>query len=146
MKQLKKIMIVDDEPYILHILALKLRNVGYTVLTAADGEEGLELSLSEDPDLIIADFHMPFMDGLRLCCEHRRRGGRAVPAMLITARDFDVDDERAEKNGIAVVLAKPFSPQQVVDIAENLLSEDHYGREMTDEIICKNENPPGGSE
>ena len=139
MKQLKKIMIVDDEPYILHILALKLRNTGYTVLTAADGEEALELSLSEDPDLIIADFHMPYMDGLQLCCEHRRRGGREVPAMLITARDFDVDEEIAEKSGIAVVLAKPFSPQQVVDIAQNLLSEYHYGRDIADEIICKSE-------
>ena len=79
MKQLSKILVVDDEPCILHILALKLRNAGYTVLTAADGEEALELSLSENPHLIIADYQMPYMDGLQLCCELRRRGGRLFP-------------------------------------------------------------------
>lgn len=139
MKQLKKILIVDDEPYILHILALKLCNAGYTVLTAADGEEAMELALSEDPDLIITDYQMPYMDGLQLCCELQKRGGRSVPAMLITAREFDINDEMADKSGVIVVLAKPFSPQQVVDIAQDLLSEYHYGRDMTDEIICKNE-------
>ena len=59
--------------------------------------------------------------------------------MLITAKENEIDDEMAEKSGIEVVLAKPFSPQQVLDIAQNLLSEHHYGANMTDEIICKSE-------
>ncbi len=138
-KKLKKILVVDDEPCILHILALKLRNAGYTVITAADGEEGLELSLSEGPDLIIADYQMPYMDGLQLCSEHRRRGGMPVPAMLITARDFDIDDKMAEKSGISVVLAKPFSPQQVVEIAQDLMSEHHYGGNVLAGVKCNNE-------
>lgn len=136
-EQVKKILIVDDEPCILHILALKLRNSGYVVLTAVDGEEALELSLSEDPDLIIADYQMPYMDGLQLCSEYRRRSGRLVPAMLITARNFDIEDKLVEKSGVAIVLAKPFSPQQVVDIAQDLLSESHYSCNVMDEIVCK---------
>ncbi len=126
----KKILIVDDEPYILHVLALKLRNAGYDVLTAADGEEGVELSLSEQPDLIIADFQMPYMNGLEFLTEHRRRGGREIPTMLITAREFDISDRQAQKRGIAIVLAKPFSPQQVVEVAGRLLRKDGCSRNV----------------
>ena len=60
----RRILIVDDEMHILQVLSLKLRNAGYDVLLAEDGEEALEVVLRERPDLVITDFQMPFMTGL----------------------------------------------------------------------------------
>src|SRR5580692_265856 len=63
----KKILVADDESHILHVVSLKLRNAGFEVLTAADGQEALELAQSERPDLLITDYHMPQLSGLELC-------------------------------------------------------------------------------
>ena len=63
----KKILVADDETHILHVVSLKLRNAGFNVLTARDGQEALELAQSEHPDLIITDYHMPQLSGLELC-------------------------------------------------------------------------------
>ena len=63
----KRILVADDETHILHVVSLKLRNAGYHVLTARDGQEALEMAQSEKPDLIITDYHMPMLSGLELC-------------------------------------------------------------------------------
>lgn len=118
----QKILIADDEPCIVHVLAIKLRNAGFDVYSACDGEEALELCLSETPDLIVTDYQMPFLTGLDVCREYRSHtGADLVPAILLTARDFDVDPQLAEEVGIRTVLAKPFSPRQVVEAIEQLL-------------------------
>ncbi|MCD4825708.1 MAG: response regulator [Phycisphaerae bacterium] len=119
----EKILIADDEPYILHVLAIKLRNAGYRIVTAMDGEEALATGLAEEPDLIITDYQMPRLSGLELCREYNRQAGRTIPAMLITAREFDIDLNIIATGGIAVVMAKPFSPRQVVQTVERLLNE-----------------------
>ena len=71
----KRILVADDEAHILHVVSMKLRNAGYEVVTAADGEEALELCKSECPDLLITDFQMPYMDGLQLCMALRATEG-----------------------------------------------------------------------
>jgi response regulator RpfG family c-di-GMP phosphodiesterase len=63
----KKILVADDESHILHVVSLKLRNAGYSVVTACDGQEALELAQAELPDLLIIDYHMPRLSGLELC-------------------------------------------------------------------------------
>ena len=60
-------MVADDESHILHVVSLKLRNAGFEVITAADGQEALELAIAERPDLLITDYHMPQLSGLELC-------------------------------------------------------------------------------
>ena len=62
----KKIIAADDEAHILHIVSMKLRNAGFEVLTAMDGEEALELCRTESPDLLITDYQMPYMSGLEV--------------------------------------------------------------------------------
>jgi DNA-binding response OmpR family regulator len=124
----EKILIVDDEMYILHVLAMKLRNAGYEVHTAGDGEEALKLCLVERPDLVITDFQMPYLNGLELCEAYRREAGRAVPAVLITAREFDIDPEQMASIGVEAIIAKPFSPREVVRTVRRLLE----GREAAD--------------
>jgi len=59
----KKILVADDESHILHVVSLKLRNAGFQVVTARDGQEALELAQQEMPDLLITDYHMPQLSG-----------------------------------------------------------------------------------
>ena len=80
----KKILVADDEAHILHIVSLKLRNAGYEVITAMDGEEALELCIAESPDLVITDNQMPYLSGLELCRRLRQNDQtRSIPAMKL---------------------------------------------------------------
>jgi len=120
----KKILVADDEAHILHVLSMKLRNAGYDVITAVDGEEALDLCLAERPDLVITDFQMPLKSGLDLCRELRaHQATRDTPAMMLTAREFDIDRQELIDAGISVVLAKPFGPREVLTKVRELLGE-----------------------
>ena len=62
----KRVLVVDDEAFIVNVVELKLRNAGYEVLKAVDGEEAFEVATQEIPDLVITDFQMPYMTGIEL--------------------------------------------------------------------------------
>ena len=120
----KKILVADDEAHILHIVSMKLRNAGYEVITAVDGEEALELCAAEGPDLLITDYQMPFMTGLEVCKELRASDAtKDIPALMLTARGFDIEPGEMIEAGIAAVLAKPFSPREVLEKVHSLLAE-----------------------
>ena len=121
----KKVLVADDEAHILHVVSMKLRNAGYEVLTAVDGEEAYELCLVERPDLLITDYQMPYMTGMELCVKLRSDDRtKSIPAIMLTARGFDLEAEEMIKAGIATVLAKPFSPREVLEKVTGLLNED----------------------
>ena len=126
-----KILVVDDEAHILHIVSLKLRNAGYEVITAMDGEEALELCLAESPDLVITDNQMPYLSGLELCRRLRQNDQtRSIPAMMLTARGFDIDPNEMTAVGLSAVLAKPFSPRELLDRVNELLEPKAVQSEM----------------
>ncbi len=121
----KKVLVADDEAHILHVVSMKLRNAGYEVLTAVDGEEAYELCLVERPDLLITDYQMPYMTGMELCVKLRSDDRtKSIPAIMLTARGFDLEAAEMIKAGIATVLAKPFSPREVLEKVTGLLNED----------------------
>ena len=129
----KKILVVDDEAHILHVVSLKLRNAGFTVITAADGEEAMELVASEAPDLLITDYHMPVMNGVELCCELRKSDSpsvKAMPALMLTARGYTLEPEDMQRTGIRAVLSKPFSPRELLAMVRDVLG---VGEEMAAE-------------
>ena len=118
----KKVLVVDDEAHILHVVSLKLRNAGFDVITAADGEEALELAAAEQPDLLITDYHMPLMNGVELCCALRRQGETAsIPAIMLTARGYALEAEDMERTGIRNVLSKPFSPRELLIAVQEVI-------------------------
>jgi two-component system alkaline phosphatase synthesis response regulator PhoP len=119
----KKILIVDDEPYIVHVLTMKLTNAGYAVVTAGDGEEGLDVAVAERPDLIVTDYQMPCMDGLTMCRRYMKQSGQTTPAVVITAREFDIEPGSLDGTGVQAVLPKPFSPRHVVEMIDQLLQD-----------------------
>ena len=84
-----RILIVDDEPAIVDMLAYNLRRANYQVIIARDGEEALAKAVQEQPDLIILDLMLPRLDGLEVCRALRRE--RDVPIIMLTARDAEVD-------------------------------------------------------
>ena len=114
----KKIILADDEAHILDVLSMKLTKAGFEVLTAPDGQRALDLCRRERPDLLITDCQMPRMDGLELCRQLQSHDEtRGIPAIMLTAREFEIRSDVAEAAGIASVLPKPFSPRQVLEKA-----------------------------
>ena len=120
----RPILVVDDESHILHVVSLKLRNAGYEVLTAQDGEEGYELALQSDPAIIISDYQMPFVSGLELAIKLRQRAQTAhTPILMLTARGFALNEDDLSKTNIVSVLSKPFSPREVLAQVEQLMHQ-----------------------
>lgn len=126
-----RILVVDDEAHILQVLSLKLRNAGYEVITAVDGEEAFEYASKQNPDLVITDFQMPYMTGLELC---RALAGQAstakIPVLMLTARGHALEAEDLELGNIKDVLSKPFSPRAVVEQIQRLLGEGEKGQQV----------------
>ncbi|MCP4376293.1 MAG: response regulator [bacterium] len=120
----KRIVVADDETHILHVVSMKLSNAGYDVQTAEDGEEALELCQSNPPDMLITDYQMPYMSGVELCKALRQsEETKNIPAMMLTARGFDVEPDEMIEAGISTVLAKPFSPREVLSHVVELVGK-----------------------
>ena len=118
-----KVLVADDEAHILHVVSMKLTNAGYEVFTAVDGEEALELARAERPDVVITDYQMPVMTGLEMCKQLRKSDQTArIPAIMLTARGFDLEPADMTEAGIVMVLTKPFSPREVLAKVEEVLS------------------------
>jgi len=119
----KKILVADDETHILHVVSLKLRNAGFNVLTARDGQEALELAQSEHPDLIITDYHMPQLSGLELCQRLKQDPATSgIPAIMLTARGYHLEPHDTQQSGILRMLSKPFSPRQLLTTVNEMLA------------------------
>jgi|SRR5450432_1696015 len=120
----KTILVADDESHILHVVSLKLRNAGYRVVTARDGQEALEMAQQEKPDLIITDYHMPQLSGLELCHKLKQDAATSgIPAIMLTARGYHLEPEDTEKSGILRMLSKPFSPRQLLATVNEVLHQ-----------------------
>src|ERR1700709_759198 len=118
----KTILVADDESHILHVVSMKLSNAGYRVLTAQDGQEALEIAQQEHPDLLITDYHMPALSGLELCQRLRQDAATAnIPAILLTARGYNLEKGDTERSGILMMLSKPFSPRQLLATVNDVL-------------------------
>jgi len=118
----KKILVADDESHILNVVSLKLRNAGFTVMTARDGQEALDIATSERPDLLITDYHMPQLSGIELCKRLKESPQTAsIPAIMLTARGYNLDPLDTEQSGIRQLISKPFSPRQLLSTVNEVL-------------------------
>jgi DNA-binding response OmpR family regulator len=118
----KTILVADDETHILNVVSLKLRNAGFNVLTAQDGQEALEIALAEHPDLVITDYQMPFLSGLELSRRlHAEPSTAAIPVIMLTARGYHLEAEDTQESGILRMLSKPFSPRHLLATVTEVL-------------------------
>jgi DNA-binding response OmpR family regulator len=107
-----RVLIVDDEERILNFLRPKLKVAGYDVLTARNGAEALEYVRLQQLDLVVLDLVMPQMDGLETL--KRLRTFSALPVIVLSARDSDIDKIKGLRLGADDYLAKPFNPDELV--------------------------------
>ena len=114
-----RILVVDDEPPIVNLLAYNLKQANYDVLIARDGEEALQQARQEHPDLIILDIMLPKMDGLDVCRALRRE--RDVPIIMLTARDDEIDRVVGLELGADDYVVKPFSVRELMVRVRNVL-------------------------
>lgn len=109
---MKKILIVDDEKPISDIISFNLSNEGYEVLTSFDGEDAIEQFQEHKPDLVILDLMLPKKDGLEVCREIRKDS--AVPIIMLTAKDSEIDKVLGLELGADDYVTKPFSNRELV--------------------------------
>ena len=106
-----KILIVDDEPNIREVVGLYLRRDGHDVVSAADGEEALDLFRRDDPDLVVLDLMLPKLNGLEVC--RRMQAERRVPLIMLTARGEEEERIVGLSLGADDYVVKPFSPREL---------------------------------
>jgi CheY-like chemotaxis protein len=127
---LGNILLAEDDPGLLDLLASYLRRRGYRVFCAPDGNslvERVELSAPRGPlpaiDVIVSDIYMPGIDGLR-ALEELREGGRRIPVILMTAFGSEEVREQGRLHGARLVLSKPFE----LDLLLSAVDEARFGR------------------
>ena len=111
MKQFR-VLIVDDEPRIIKFLNLKLKSSGYEVLTASNGAQAIAQVRAQEPDLLVLDVVMPGVDGFQALKQIRTFS--AVPVIILSARETNVDKIKGLAMGADDYLAKPFNPDELV--------------------------------
>ncbi len=119
-----KVLVVDDEIHIVQVVAIKLRNNGFSVITCENGAQALEIASKTRPDVIVTDFQMPVMTGLELVENLRKQPDTAeIPVIMLTARGFAIEDRQKEELNISACLSKPFSPRELLQSVEEVLKE-----------------------
>jgi two-component system alkaline phosphatase synthesis response regulator PhoP len=118
----KKVLVVDDELHIVHVVAIKLRNNDYEVISAENGAEAFKLACTEKPDIIVTDFQMPVMTGIELVEKIRQCDQiKDIPVIMLTARSFAIEEQQREDLQISQCLSKPFSPKELLGNIEDIL-------------------------
>ena len=109
-----KILTVDDEPDVRRLIEVKLKKAGFEVITAVDGEEGVEKAKAEKPDLILMDVMMPKMDGYTAVEKIKTEMDPAPLVMMLTAKGTEDDVMQGLVGGADDYITKPFAPRELV--------------------------------
>ncbi|MDI6736423.1 MAG: response regulator [bacterium] len=117
----KKVLVIDDQLFILRVIENKLKSGGLEVITAVDGVEGLKKAFEEKPDLIITDIMMPNLDGFGVYQELQKNPQtKKIPIIFLTA--MGEEREELKELGPVAVITKPFSPRQMLNTVNSMLN------------------------
>jgi DNA-binding response OmpR family regulator len=118
------ILLADDEAHILRAAEIKFKRNGFEVRCASDGEEAWSLIQEHRPDILITDCQMPRLDGLSLARRIRATPSVAsLPIVMLTAKGYELRSENVQEElRLEAVLAKPFSPRDLVARVEAILA------------------------
>ena len=112
----KSILIVDDAPNIVLSLEFLMKQEGYEVYTAADGEEALEMVRAKKPNLVLLDVMMPKLDGYEVCREIRANPDwQEIRVIMLTAKGRDVERQKGLELGADAYITKPFSTRDLME-------------------------------
>jgi CheY-like chemotaxis protein len=117
-----KILIADDEVYMIRLLELSLKKGGYTVISCRDGQEALAQAATALPQLIVLDIMMPGLDGLGALRQLKGNAAtRDIPVVVLSAKGHALTKVEAEQAGAVLFLSKPFSPNQLLSEVQKIL-------------------------
>jgi CheY-like chemotaxis protein len=117
-----KILIADDEVYMIRLLELSLKKGGYTVISCRDGQEALAQAATALPQLIVLDIMMPGLDGLGALRQLKGNAAtRDIPVVVLSAKGHALTKVEAEQAGAVLFLSKPFSPNQLLSEVKKIL-------------------------
>ncbi len=109
---MKRILIIEDDPEIIKLLELHLSDVSYETTMAMDGDEGLQLALQNDYELILLDLTLPSLDGVEVC--RRLRATKNTPVIMLTAKSEEIDRVLGLEIGADDYMTKPFSIRELL--------------------------------
>lgn len=117
-----RVLVIDDEPDILHALALRLRSAGFDVLSASDGLQATQTAARDQPDVIVLDIGLPGGDGHVVARRLKSVAATATtPIIFLTARTSAEDRRKAGETGATGYVVKPFQPDELLALIEKAL-------------------------
>ncbi len=118
----QKILIVDDDPGVIHLCDELLKTAGYETSSAFDGLDALSRIKKEDPDLVILDIMMPEINGYDVCCELRfNEEFKKIPIVILTSSEMELSEEIQKRSNL-VHLSKPIETKLLLETVEKMLS------------------------
>lgn len=111
-KEIKRVLVVDDEQAIIDVLVYNLKKEGYETLEANDGLTAVNIALEEKPDLMLLDIMLPKLDGLSVC--KRVKNHLNIPILMLTAKDAEIDKIVGLELGADDYITKPFSVRELM--------------------------------
>ncbi|MGO1368290.1 response regulator [Senegalia sp. (in: firmicutes)] len=111
----KKILVVDDEENIVELIKYNLKNNGYDIITAFDGNEAYTKAIEENPDLILLDIMLPILDGIEVCKKLKRnKQSENIPIIMLTAKREETDKVLGLEIGADDYITKPFNIRELI--------------------------------
>jgi len=120
----KRILVIEDEPDVSKLIAVRLKQADYEVLVAYDGQDGLTKAREEKPDLILLDLMLPKMDGHKVCRILKfDQKYKKIPIIILTARGQEKDRELALEAGADAYITKPYAHEVILEKIKELLKQ-----------------------
>jgi CheY-like chemotaxis protein len=124
----KKILVIDDEPDLLKVTALRLKKTGYEVYSGIDGREVLEIARRVIPDLIIIDVYLPGLNGDEVTMMLKKDNAlKHIPVILISATTRTLD-LKAKECGADGYIIKPFEPEELIGMVKKILGQENKAK------------------
>lgn len=123
MEALKKVLVVDDDPYILMSLEFLMKKNGYDVMVARNGTEALDLVEQQEPHVVLLDIMMPDVDGYEIC-RHIKKTARLkhTKVVFMSAKTREADLQKGYDLGASLYITKPFSTRELVKQVKELMT------------------------
>lgn len=117
-----KVLVIDDSPTTLHLMANTLQQNGFVVLTATQGDDALALALRERPDLLVLDIVLPGQNGFQICRKLKQDARtRTIPIVLVSTKDTALDKQWGLQQGADAYLVKPFDAEVFLDCVRRVM-------------------------
>jgi DNA-binding response OmpR family regulator len=122
---MKKVIVIDDEPFILMMIEDKLKAAKIDVITLRESKNALKIIKNEKPSLIILDWMMPELSGIDLCYLIKNDPDIArIPIFMLTAKGQDADEQLGLQCGVERYITKPFSPKSLLEMVKETIGNE----------------------